>query len=81
MTRQGDRVTTAICDDGPGVPDGLLAHLPHGECAWTNRAKAKPSALPSSATSRMPPGGRLSLTNTRPGPCVELSLAVVPPCR
>lgn len=26
-------------------------------------------------------GGRLSLTNTRPGPCVELSLAVVPPCR
>lgn len=79
VNRQGDRVTIAICDDGPGVPDSALARLPQRGMRLDESGEGQGIGLAIVSDIAEAAGGWLSLTNTRPGLCVELSLAVAPP--
>ena len=74
--QNGDRVTIAICDDGPGVPDGALACLPQRGMRLDESGEGQGIGLAIVRDIAEAAGGQLSLTNTRPGLRVELTLAV-----
>ena len=78
VTRQGDQVTIAICDDGPGVPDGALSSLPRRGMRLDESGEGQGIGLAIVSDIAEAAGGQLSLTNTRPGLCVELTLAAAP---
>lgn len=75
VTRQGSRVRIAICDDGPGVPDTALASLPQRGMRLDESGDGQGIGLAIVSDIAEAAGGDLTLTNTRPGLCVELTLA------
>jgi signal transduction histidine kinase len=81
ISQKGDRVTIAIFDDGPGVPDGALARLPHRGMRLDESGKGQGIGLAIVSDIAEAARGQLSLTNTCPGLCVELTLAVAAPRR
>ncbi|VDS09881.1 Virulence sensor histidine kinase PhoQ [Paracoccus haematequi] len=81
VARKNGGVAISICDDGPGVPEDALSLLPQRGMRLDETGEGQGIGLAIVRDIADAAGGQLSLTNTRPGLCVELTLEAAPPRR
>jgi signal transduction histidine kinase len=79
VARDGDRVQSAIRDDGPGAPPETLARLVERGTRFDTRADGAGLGLAIAADIAEAVGGALTLANRDPGFEARLSLLRAPP--